>query len=903
MSHWDRVVEIYNRLADLPRDEQDRRLRESDEPEELVAEVRSLLDFETSSPSAIDRPQARLADLAQAAGAEETETEESDPERVGPYRVLRRIGSGGMGVILLAERDDGAFEKRVAVKLIKRGMDSEALLGRFQAERQILATLEHPAIARLLDGGISDDGRPYLVLEHVAEALSLDEYCRAHRLSLRERLELFRRACLAVHSAHQKLVLHRDIKPSNLLVSGNGELKLLDFGIAKLLTPDSVEATRTIHRMATPAYAAPEQLAGEAIGTYTDVYSLGVVLFELLTGSKPGSTAPSTALTTDQAAARRAWPGREISEVRSNLRGDLDTIVTHCLAREPERRYPSAQALAEDLERYLEKRPILARPPSLAYQARKLVARHPAASALALTALLALGLGIGGVLWQSRVARAERDRAAAEAGKAGRLSEALESLFDMSNPVLAADAKSVSLREVIERTEAELAAGLEDEPEVRAKMLSVLGGINIDFVRYDVAERQLVESVSIYDQLYPDGHLDRAEALTRLSRLRGFQERREEARTLALEAIEILRSLAAPPARLADALERLGTVAMNLNRLPESEEALLEALELRRSSLGPEHQAVGKIVGLLAVIDYRRGRYADAVERGEEAVEIRKAAVGPVHQQVAHELNNLGAFLLAAGERPRAREVHREALEVRRQVFGSEHPYVAFSFGHLATIALIEGDLEAALDSAQEALRLRRAVYPIEHSLVRVSTAQTAAVLVQLGRAQEALELLEPAVEATAGNPEIPRPATQGDLLVSYGRALLATGAPRRAESALAEAVELHTRALGAEHDRTASSRVIHARALLALGEIDRAEAANEAAFDVLSRLEVSPLRLIESLELRACIEEARGDPDAALAAERRKREILIGELGSDSPRVVAADATRRPVSGCYRTR
>ncbi len=895
-SFWDRIVELHHEALDRPAEEREAYLGSVDADPEVVAEVRSLLAVETATSRPLDRPAGRLADLAEGA----PDDDGHDPEHVGAYRVLRRIGAGGMGVILLAERADGSFEKRVAVKLVKRGMDSEAVLERFRAERQILASLDHPAIARLLDAGISDDDRPYFVLEHVEEGLPIDEYCRRHRLSIRHRLGLFRTACDAVHFAHQKLVLHRDLKPSNLLISGNGELKLLDFGIAKLMADDGSGAAATRHRSMTPAYASPEQARGEPLGTFSDVYSLGVVLYELLSGTRPANprdaSRPSTAVTTHPNKAEAAWPGRDLREVSSDLSGDLDAVVSQCLEGDRERRYPSAQALAEDIERFLAGRPVLARPLTVGYQLRKLVTRNPAGSALAALAVLALLLGATGILWQSNVARQERDRATVEreralreSEKATRVANALIDIFEMSDPSRTADARGLTLREAIERAEAGVAEGLEDQPAVRAKMLSILGRINVEMARYDQAELQLEDAVAALEELYPEGHPDLVEALFHLSRLRGFRQEREESLALAERAMKQQRSLGPEDAGLLGALVHFGTRAMNAGKIEDAEAAFLEALGLIRDGRTAKNVNEGNILGQLAVIEYGRGNYPPAVELSTEALEVQKHLHGNTHQKVAHELNNLGAFLIAAGERDRARAVHLEALEVRRTVYGPEHPYSAFSLSHLGTLAQIQGDLEEALELQRAGLALRTAVYLPTHRLVKVSSALAAEVLSELGRPAEALALTQPILDASDRAGVIPHATPHAQLLRSHGRALLALGRVDEAAAALAKAMEMMAEEHGAEHDRTLVTRVAHARALLELGRVDEAAAQNEAALAGLRKLRLPRTTEFEALQLRADVLRERGAREEEQAAREEWLSLLTTELGNESPRVLAA--------------
>jgi len=356
-------------------------------------------------------------------------------QRIGPYRIVSELGRGGMGAVYLAERADDEFRKRVALKIVKRGMDTAEILSRFRHERQILASLDHPNIARLLDGGTTEDGLPYFVMEHI-KGQPIDDYCESQQLTTRQRLELFRTVCAAVHYAHQNLVIHRDIKPTNILVTKDGTVKLLDFGIAKLLNPemfpDTIYPTRTWERPMTPAYASPEQVRGQNVTTATDVYSLGIVLYVLLTGQKPYQlksiaphelikvicenepARPSTAVirrTTDPTATQASsvnFSHEDAERVRRQLQGDLDNIVLMALRKEPQRRYASVQQFSEDIRRHLAGRPVVAREDTVGYRFSKFVVRHRAGVAAAALIILSLLAGIIATVWQARVARQQR---------------------------------------------------------------------------------------------------------------------------------------------------------------------------------------------------------------------------------------------------------------------------------------------------------------------------------------------------------------------------------------------------------------------------------------------------------------------------------------------------------------
>ena len=412
---------------------------------ELRREVEALLRRVATAQHYLEVPPAAIAAAVIAEARESTAGERNEGRRVGVYQIVREIGRGGMSRVFLAERADGQFTQQVALKLLRLGLDSEIDQERFRAERQILASLNHPNIARLLDGGVTDDGLPYLVLEHV-DGVPIDRYCRDRALPVRERLALFLTVAEAVQYAHQNLVVHRDLKPSNILVTADGTVKLLDSGLAKLLQTDAAEpaprTTRMGHRWMTPEYAAPEQIRSEPITTLTDVYQLGAVLYELLAGRVPFAAGnlheletavlgvepepPSSAAVRDGSSVI----GRRHTDpwaLRRALRGDLDTIVLRALRKEQEQRYASVEAMAEDIRRHQAGQPVRARRQTVTYRARRFIGRHRwGLAAAAVAALLLMGGGLR--------ERTLRERAEAEAGKARAVGDYLVSVFDVSNP-------------------------------------------------------------------------------------------------------------------------------------------------------------------------------------------------------------------------------------------------------------------------------------------------------------------------------------------------------------------------------------------------------------------------------------------------------------------------------------
>ena len=395
---WSKVKELLEACMDLEPAQQSQFLDQACAGNtDLRAEVESLLAAEGQAGNFMEHPALR---------------ESFTGTRLGHWKIVSDIGEGGMSRVCLAERDDGQFEQRAAVKILKRGMDTDLILRHFQMERQILAGMRHPNVARLLDGGVTPGGRPYFVMEHI-EGEPIDNYAEAHHLDAAARLRLFQQVCAAVHYAHQRLVVHRDIKPSNILVTPDGTAKLLDFGIATIVSPEPALGTLTSAQLLTPDYASPEQIRGEPVTTASDVYSLGVLLYRLLSGQNPygGQTTPHQlvrAICEQDPAAPSAVAGKEHRQI---LTGDLDNIVLKALEKDPQRRYSSAQQFADDIERYLEGRPVLARPHTWTYRAAKFVHRNKLAVATAALVILLLTAGVAATLWQARIAGIERRRA------------------------------------------------------------------------------------------------------------------------------------------------------------------------------------------------------------------------------------------------------------------------------------------------------------------------------------------------------------------------------------------------------------------------------------------------------------------------------------------------------------
>ena len=682
--------------------------------------------------------------------------------RIGPYQIVREVGRGGMGVVFLAHRSDEQFEQRVAIKLVA-GMQAESLLARFRQERQILAGLEHPNIARLLDGGATAEGLPYLVMEYV-EGEPLLSYCDRRRLPVRERVNLFRQVCSAVQYAHQNLIVHRDLKPGNILVSADGVPKLLDFGIAKLLPRDNEgESAPTLTAIAlTPHYASPEQVQGGPITTATDVYGLGAILYQLLSGI-PAHTLtgtgweellrvictedpprPSVAVlqgrkeqkdsVRDRALQRGVTPERLATE----LSGDLDAIVMKTLRKEPSSRYGSAEQLSGDVQRHLESSPVMARRNTLRYRAGRFMRRRRAAVAGSAALLIALATF-------SVVAGFQAIRIARERDKANLIANFLRSVFSYANPDVVRD-NNITTREILDRTTVRINRELAREPEVQARMLEITGEYYRELGMYDRALALIQAGLRIEQDVLRSSAFELARSKLTLARVYAETGNAVEAEKLFGEVITLRRQLRRrDPALLANALHGLGYSYQARGNAAAAEPLAREAVEIRRRTGAPETDIANALNTLgLTLIDLNR--YPEAAARLNEALSIFRRTVGNVNQGVASCLNNLAIIHDLQGDLAGAIACYRQALAVQLKLHGESNQSVALVMVDLSNSLADQGDYAEAEALARRSLEIRRKVFPEGHLHIGRSEAALGRVLLDRGDARQAEPLLKDAV-------------------------------------------------------------------------------------------------------------------------------------------------------------
>jgi serine/threonine-protein kinase len=688
-------------------------------------------------------------------------------KRIGAYRLVRELGRGGMGIVYLAERDDGQFQRRVAIKFIIPGPTTAELVERFLAERQILAALDHPRVARLLDGGVTGEGWPYYVMEYV-DGEPLDAYARRTRLSLEGRLRLFCEVARAVHYAHQNLVVHRDLKPSNILVTGDGQAKLLDFGIAKLLDPQAMPQgaplTETGLRLMTPDYASPEQVRGAAITTAADVYSLGVVLYELLADRRPFDLSGKSLPQIEWVVCEVAPPALSSAApplLRRRLKGDLDRIVGLALRKEPERRYASAEQFAEDIERFLEGDPVHARADSAGYRARKFVRRHKVP--VTLVTLLVGSLAAYGLTLQVQNRRISAALVEARAGaeKAAELNDFLLALFEPRGSDPAVD--SLVIGTMVGRAE-ERAGLVTRNPAAATTALTALGRVYRHLGRYEDAVEQLEKAVVRAREAYGEGHI------------------------LVADVQWVL----------ADAYQMAG-------RREDAERELGIALETLRAELGEAHPRVAYALSRLALNQRDRGQLAEAERSAREALAIRRDALRPDDPDITSSLMILASILRRQGELARAEPLYREALERKRRDFQGDHADIAIAMNNLA---MLLGNMER-YDEAErllrEAVAMHTRVLGDGHPNVATGMTNLGEVLTRMGRPEEAETVIRGALarRRTALGPEHPNVAVD---LHNLGLALRAAGRAEEARTALRDALALRRRVLGDSHPQTAET-------------------------------------------------------------------------------------------------
>jgi eukaryotic-like serine/threonine-protein kinase len=789
-------------------------------------------------------------------------SEESDLQpgaRLDRYEIISIAGRGGMGTVYRAARADDTYKKEVALKLVRRGMDTSDILRRFRYEQQILASLEHPGIACLYDAGASEDGRPFFVMEFV-DGIPVDLYCDEHGLTVRERIELFLTICRAVSYAHQKLVVHRDLKPSNILVTTGGGVKLLDFGIAKLLDDNSDNLTALLTRpgahLLTPRYAAPEQLNSGQVSTATDVFSLGVVLYELLTGrrafirEKNRETSPArpdeiplpsrndlppAVIGVSSGRVAGELSAFDVSEtiagtrkttpaiLHRTLSGDLDNILLKALHPESESRYASPDLLADDLRRYLDGMPVSARPFETGYRISKFIGRHKTGVGIAALAILVLFMFTLGLIHLQAETALERDIATIERNKAAEVAAFLEELLSSANPYYGTTrADTLRLRDFVQLSADKVRFELNSQPAVKARMLNVLGHMHGKLNMSEEALSLLEEALSLRISLYGEDHEEVSETLNDLGIIHHQLGDYEKAEQLLRSSLE-QRQTAGISEMLSDSYTSLANLINDMGNYDLAEEYYREALIIRESIYGPDHQKTALALLNMATILQRKGDLDGAETYHLRTLAINREYLGSEHPAVANSENNLGLLYADRGQNDLAEELLRSALVSRIKIFGNEHPQVASSMNNLATVLNDVGNYEEAEHYFRMSLDLRRKLYGENSMQVAVGMNNLASLLRRVDRLDEAVEMniesVGVAVAVLGGeHPSI------GILNGNLASMLRQKGDVLQAERLYRESLALLEKTLPSDHPSIARQKVGLAECLTDLNRFEEAE-------------------------------------------------------------------------------
>jgi len=831
-ARWRRVQELFHAAVELPVPAQHAFLESSAGGDAgLVAEVEALLLEDRTPDLLLDRPLPEVAGPLLGAEA---------PSSIGPYRVLRLLGEGGMGVVYLAERTD--VGGRAAVKLLRDAWVSPSRRARFRAEQRTLAQLDHSAIAQLHDAGTLPDGTPWFAMEYV-EGVPLTEYCRAHASGLRERLRLFRAVCEAVQHAHRHAVIHRDLKPSNILVKADGEVKLLDFGIAKQLDtrigPGS-DPTRTGLRLMTPAYAAPEQVTGGRVGVETDVYALGVLLFELLAGRLPfdlAGVSPHEAArrVVEQEPARPSQvPGRPVQAGRATW-ADLDVLCLTAMQRDRARRYPSVEALIRDLDHHQAGEPLDARPDSLAYRAGKLLRRN----ARAVLVGSAVGVAVLGVVTYSavRLARA-RDAVTAQAARTERIQRFMLELFEGGTGEVgpSTDMKVVDL---LDRGVRE-ARSLEGEPAVEAELLQTLGGIAQNLGRLDQAGELLERALTLRRGVFGEDHTEVARSLVASGQLASARGQYDVAEQQIRDGLAMLRRhLPRTDPEVARATSAVGRVLENAGRYPEAIAQLEEAVRLQSGR--PELEAdLSQTLTELANCDFYTGQYAQADALNKQVLILDRRLYGPRHPHVADDLINLGAVQFEGGHFAEAERWDREALEIMQGWYGPDHPETASARTILARALLRLERRDEARALLVASLATEERVYGKVHPRVASTLNELGLIARDQGRLDEAAADFERMAQIY-DQVHHGKHYVIGVALSNLADVEQRRGNAPRAQELFRRVLDLYREVLPADHPLQGIARVRFGHVLLAAGAAADAEAQSRAGYELLLKRKDPP--------------------------------------------------------------
>jgi eukaryotic-like serine/threonine-protein kinase len=806
---WEKIKELFDAALEREPAQRDDFLRAAcGSDESLRAEVQSLLSAHGDA-----------AGMSQPPWPPEISTAPQIPESIGPYRLLKKLGEGGMGQVWLAEQSE-PLHRQVALKLIRAGMFDDSTLRRFQAERQSLAIMDHPAIAKVFDAGVTPDGQPYFVMEYVPGE-PITAYCDSKKLKIRERLELFAKACEGVQHAHQKAIIHRDLKPANILVveiDGKPVPRIIDFGLAKAATP--VEGASLLTQLGgfvgTPGYMSPEQAGSnvevEDVDTRADVYSLGVVLYELLTGLLPFDAKdwkkqplhevmrqlreqepprPSTKVETekDSSTAAAEMRGTQPKQLASLLHGDLDWITMKAIEKDRARRYGTPAELAADIERYLNNDPVLARPASPGYRLRKYIRRNRVAVGVSAGLVLLLAGFAGVEAMQLRRITVERDQATRERDRSSRITDFMTGMFKVSDPS-EARGNSITAREILDNASKNIDSGLAKDPDLQSQMMTVMAKVYDNLGLYPLAESLLRRALAIREPLFGSENPETLNSTLALAWTLYHEGRYPEAEKLQRQTLASDRRVLGPEAP--DTLVAMSNLAMVLSEeahYSEAEALQRQVLDIRMRTAGPDSVDTALEINDLGLILTKEGRFAEAEKLQRQALDIRRRISGPNDPATLKSMNNLAIVLYREGQYPEAEALCRDTIAIERQVFGPEHPETLMAMHNLVAVLNDEGHYAEAAQLGQEIIDLRIKILGPEHPLTLDSMSNLAEIYTRMGRYADAEKLLK---QANDGERKVLGPDNPQTAISTYNLAAVKAyeHKPSEALALLREAVD-----------------------------------------------------------------------------------------------------------------
>ena len=831
---WKNTEAEFDAFFDLSESKKKERLETlREESPQLYEDLKNLLELAENSQNFLEEGRDKylntlFKDLA-AESAPETE-EDFVPRKVGRYKLLKPIGRGGMGNVYLAERVDGLFERKTAIKFVRTELNNREVKKRFNREKKIQASLDHPSIARLYDASTDEHGVPFLVMEYV-DGHPITTYSNENQLSVKQRVELFISVCQAVQYAHQNLIIHRDLKPSNIMVNPEGECKLLDFGIAKLLdqSGDLPELTRSGQQYFSMKYAAPEQIQNRPVNTLTDVYSLGVLLYQLLTGSLPYTITEQTTYgeferkICDEPVPKPSSIVRKSKDLYKQLQGDMDNIILKALEKSPDRRYRSAEALADDLKRYLHNLPVSARPVGVVYRSRKFIQRNKKISSFAAVLLILILSGLyyhtTEISEERDIAEIQRDLAELEAAKTARVSEFVVSLFEQSDPY-SSSGKELTVGNILAQGRDRIET-LDEAPLVQAEMYMVLARVYRSLAEHETAHNLSGQALTLLEnQALPDS-VSLASAWTMRAYTLSSLGRYGEAEEAHRQALELTSPENKPV--MAERLNNLGLAVFSLGRLGESQELLEEALNLRRAELSESAELAASLNNLALVLAAQDKR-KEAEPLYRAALEMRQSVLGNEHPTTTYSMTNLATLLDQMNHLEEAEAGYREALRLRRNIFGDDHPAVASVLYQIGWLQSRRGQLDQARVHLEEALEIRSRVLGADHPSTAVILNAVAVVATDMGEVDQAEQWLRRALSiyrSVFGDSHHDIALVIGNL----GKTMQVKGNFNEAERLLLQALEMNRRELGMEHRHVADN-------LRSLAELELAEGNTKQAAD-----------------------------------------------------------------------